>query len=403
MMPICLNRPNRAVFLRFCRISCASGRDNADGGGCSVKKWLIGLFICAALLYNGSARGEGLYKAACLIEAGTGRVLYAYNADVQLPMASTTKVMTALLALENANLHEPVTCGKAAYGVPGTSIYLSLGESLAMEEMLTGMMLASGNDAAVAIAEHIGGSVAGFADMMNARALELGATGTNFTNPHGLPDTAHHTTARDLARIAREAMTYPVFRQIVSTQRASIPWEGRAYDRQLRNKNRLLSDYEGATGIKTGFTRAAGRCLVFGARRQGLEVIGVVLNCPNWFDDASALMDGAFQRFRQVTLLEPRDVVRVIPIDGGTYQTVGVQLLSALSAPLAEDEVPTLEVALPDRLSAPVAEGSRIGSIRLMGNGQVLCEQPLYAQHSVAVENIWNHLARVLDKWVLFS
>ncbi len=368
-----------------------------------MKKWLVGLCICAALLYNGSAWGEGSYKAACLIEASTGRVLYAYNADTELPMASTTKVMTALLAIENASPNELVTCGKAAYGVPGTSIYLSQGESLAMEEMLTGMMLASGNDAATAIAEHIGGSVGGFAAMMNARAMELGATHTNFSNPHGLPDTAHYTTARDLARVARAAMAYPMFRQIVSTQRASIPWEGRAYDRQLRNKNRLLTDYEGATGIKTGFTRAAGRCLVFGARRQGMEVIGVVLNCPNWFDDAATLMDGAFERFRQVTLLQPQDVVRAVPIDGGTYQAVGVQLLSPLSAPLAEDEVPTLEVVLPDRLAAPVAEGTRVGSIRLMGNGQVLCEQPLYAQYGVAVENLWNHLARVLDKWVLFS
>jgi D-alanyl-D-alanine carboxypeptidase len=152
--------------------------------------------------------------------------------------------------------------------------------------MLLGLMLASGNDAAVAIAEHIAGTVDAFAAMMNARAKVIGAVNTHFVNPHGLPDDDHYTTAYDLALIAREAMGNESFRRLVSTSRATIPWEGRTYDRQLRNKNRLLTDYPGATGIKTGFTSKAGRCLVFGAARDGMELVGVVLGCSNWFDEA---------------------------------------------------------------------------------------------------------------------
>lgn len=237
------------------------------------------LFVCCAALtlLNGHARAqeekliETSAKAAVLIEKNTGRVLYRRNEETALPMASTTKVMTALLALEEGQLDDVVTVSRNAFGVPGTSIYLSEGEKLTLRDLLYGLMLASGNDAAVAIAEHIGGSVDAFCRRMTERAAELGCQNTVFLSPNGLPTLGHHTTAYDLALIAREAMDHPEFREIVSTRRASIPWEGRTYSRILNNKNRLLTDYDGATGIKTGYTKAAGRCLVFGAKRDGLS------------------------------------------------------------------------------------------------------------------------------------
>ena len=177
-----------------------------------TKRWAAGLFIALIFMYNhsgGLAQGETSAKAACVMEMETGRVLFEYNARARLPMASTTKVMTALLAIENGDLSSEVTCSAHAFGVPGTSIYLAEGETLTLEQMLYGLMLASGNDAAVAIAEHIGGSVPQFVRMMNARAAELGAAGTHFSNPNGLPDDTHVTTAYDLARIARAAMGRP--------------------------------------------------------------------------------------------------------------------------------------------------------------------------------------------------
>ena len=252
-----------------------------------------GAEILCLILLLGSARGDAQEPdvpalnahAAVLIDGASGRLLYGYNEHRQLPMASTTKVMTALLALEGCSLQETVTASKRASGVPGTSIYLREGEQLTMEEMLLGLMLRSGNDAAVAIAEHVSGSVEAFAEKMNERAQELGAQ-ANFITPNGLDAGGHSISALGLALVARQAMTLPDFRRIVGTQRATIRWPGNDYDRVLTNKNRLLREYEGATGIKTGFTSKAGRCLVFSAEREGMELIGVVLNCGTWFDSA---------------------------------------------------------------------------------------------------------------------
>ena len=219
---------------------------------------LILLLAAILLLIPCRAQAEevGTSAKSCIIIAeASGRVLLAHNAEAALPMASTTKVMTALLALENGDLDAPVTCSRTAFGVPGTSIYLAEGETLPLRDMLYGLMLASGNDAATAIAEHIGGTVEAFCRLMTVRAAELGCKNTVFLTPHGLPCEGHYTTAHDLALIAREAMTHPEFREIVGTTRATIPWEGRSYDRGLNNKNKLLTTYEGATGIKTGYTK----------------------------------------------------------------------------------------------------------------------------------------------------
>ena len=208
-----------------------------DKGGTATKRWAAGLVFVLFFMYNQiGAMAQTSAKAACILEMQTGRVLYAHEAQTRLPMASTTKVMTALLAIERGDLRDEVVCSGNAFGVSGTSIYLQEGERLTLYQLLLGLMLSSGNDAAVAIAEHIGGSVDAFVMMMNARAKEIGASNTCFANPHGLPAENHYTTAYDLALIAREAMQNGTFREIVSMQRASIPWEGRTYDRQLNNK-----------------------------------------------------------------------------------------------------------------------------------------------------------------------
>ena len=236
----------------------------------------VTLFLCCAVLtlLGGGARAEEEVetgaRAAVLIERNTGMVLLCHNENEPLPMASTTKVMTALLALEKGNLDDVVTVGRNAYGVPGTSIYLNLGEHITLRNLLYGLLLASGNDAAVAIAEHIGGSVEAFCAMMTERAAELGCENTVFVNPNGLPAEGHHTTAYDLALIAREAMKHETFREIVSTRRASIPWEGRSYDPQqqeppadrLRGRNRhqdrLYPRRRALPGVRRPARRAGG-------------------------------------------------------------------------------------------------------------------------------------------------
>ncbi len=347
-----------------------------------------------------AAQAEGA-RASILIEAKTGRVLYESNAHEALPMASTTKVMTALLALERGNLDDMVTAGPNAFGVPGTSIYLSLGERLTLRDMLYGLMLASGNDAAVAIAEHIGGTVPDFCRMMTERAEEIGCENTVFTTPHGLPADGHHTTAWDLALIAREAMQNPVFREIVSTQRATLPWSGHEYSRVLNNKNKLLSAYAGAMGVKTGYTKAAGRCLVFAAERNGLELIGVVLNCPDWFDEAAAILDRGFENWQMAQVLSAGESVREIPVTGGVQASVRAVAQSDAAAPVAWDAWPDLFIDLPESLAAPVKAGQVIGAARMVDQGETLLTVPLLSAENVPERSFRYGGERILALWPL--
>lgn len=371
-----------------------------------MKKLLMGLLMGVAclLVLPGAARGEQVSTSAVgcvIIDADSGRVLLEHNAHQALPMASTTKVMTALLAIERGNLTDEVTCSRNAFGVPGTSIYLSEGETLTLEEMLYGLMMASGNDAATAIAEHIGGTVQDFCALMTERARELGCENTVFLTPHGLPCEGHYTTCCDLALIAREAMTHPVFRQIVSTSRAKIPWEGRDYDRVLNNKNRLLTTYEGATGIKTGYTKAAGRCLVFGAERNGLEIIGVVLNCYDWFDEAARLMNLAFERYESQTMLQAGDEVALLPVHAGYQACVSVCPEGDLKAAVPMNALPQVEIILPEQVEAPVAQGDVLGAARMMLNGEVLAEVKLVAAESVQRDDFASRWRHYVSLWPL--
>ncbi len=368
------------------------------------KRWCLGLFILLFFLYNqcgALSQGESSARAACILDMETGRVLYEKNMHERLPMASTTKVMTALLAIERGDLTQEVTCSQNAFGVPGTSIYLAQGETLTLEEMLLGLMLSSGNDAAVAIAEHIGGSVEGFAQMMNARAKEIGALNTHFVNPHGLPADGHYTTAYDLALIAREAMGSDVFRRIVSTQRATISWEGRTYNRQLKNKNALLSDYAGATGIKTGFTSKAGRCLVFGAQRSGMEVVGTVLSCADWFDEAARLMDGCFETYEMTHMLGPLESAGHLPVRGGTSERVGMCLMKELRLPLKQGEAAQVVLEVLRGVDAPVYPGMHLGTARLVLDGQVIASSEIVASERVEAVNLRYNISRVMDGWML--
>lgn len=339
-------------------------------------------------------------KACVIIDEATGRILLAHNADEPLPMASTTKVMTALLALERGDLTAPVTCSRNAFGVPGTSIYLSEGETLTLEHMLYGLMLASGNDAATAIAEHIGGTVAEFCRMMTSRAAELGCTNTIFLTPHGLPQEGHYTTAYDLALIAREAMKHDTFRRIVSTQRAKIPWEGREYDRVLNNKNKLLSTYEGATGIKTGYTRKAGRCLVFGAERNGMRIIGVVLNCYDWFDEAARLMDQAFTQYEAIAMMTAGECIRQIPVTASTTTAIGAVLQENLTGVAVKNALPRVEIDLPDSVEAPVSSGDVLGEIRLLAGNELIGRSALVANSDALLDDFASRWQMYWSNWL---
>ena len=339
-------------------------------------------------------------KGAVLIAGASGRVLFGQNENAMYPMASTTKVMTTLLALENSALDEQVTAGKNAYGVTGTSLYLSEGEALSMEHMLYGLMLRSGNDAAVAVAEHIAGSVPAFADMMNGKAKELGID-AHFVNPHGLDADGHQISALGLALLFREAMKNEDFRTITATQRKVIPWVGNEYSRVLENKNKLLKTYEGATGGKTGYTGKAGRCLVFSAERDGMELIGAVLNCPTWFDTATQLLDWGFENFRPEVALKAGEKAAVLRVRGGVYDSVDAIAGATLRAAVPVGTLPQARLELPEAVNAPLAVGDVLGTASLTADNRVYAKCDLLAAGSVERRDLIQSLKRLIRLWVL--
>lgn len=254
------------------------------------------LFLCVGV------RTENVNAASVTAEIAmeltTGTVLEENNADVQLPMASTTKIMTAIIIIEDCDLDEVINVPDAAVGAEGSSIYLKKGEQIDVRDLLYGLMMQSGNDSAAALAIHHSGSIEKFAEAMNNKAKSIGVGHTNFKNPSGLPDNEHYTTARDLCLIARYAMQNETFREIVGTK----SYNGKF--RTFTNKNKMLFNYEGANGVKTGYTVKAGRCLVSSAERDGMDVICVVLNCPDMYERSAKILDDCFSEYRLVKLDE---------------------------------------------------------------------------------------------------
>lgn len=268
-----------------------------------VKKIML-LCCCAvfALILGMSMRTENVdastITAEIAMELTTGTVLEENNAEVQMPMASTTKIMTAIIIIEDCDLDEVINVPDTAVGAEGSSIYLKKGEQIDVRDLLYGLMMQSGNDSAAALAIHHSGSIEKFAEAMNSKAKEIGAEHTNFKNPSGLPDDEHYTTARDLCLIARHAMQNETFKEIVGTK----SYNGKF--RAFTNKNKMLFNYDGANGVKTGYTVKAGRCLVSSAERGGMDVICVVLNCPDMYDHSAKILDDCFNGYRLVKLDE---------------------------------------------------------------------------------------------------
>ena len=336
-------------------------------------------------------------KAAVLLEASTGKVLFAQNAQAQLPMASTTKIMTALLAIEEGDLEEMVTTDASAYGVEGSSIYLQLEETISLRDLLYGLMLASGNDAAVAIAVHIANGVEQFAARMNERAREIGAVNTNFVTPNGLPDENHYTTAYDLALIAAEAMKNETFREIVSTQYYRT--ETGAVARTFKNKNQILWKYEGGNGIKTGYTQAAGRCLVFAAEREGMQLVGVVLSCPNMFEDAMALLDYGMDNYEMRPLVQEGDRIANVYVSGGMKKRLALCAPADIMVPVEKDGSSTYRtrVILPDSIEAPLDAGEACGYVEVLEeDGALRTAFPLVAQEAVDEATVRYYIDKLL-------
>lgn len=301
-------------------------------------------------------------QSAVLIDARYGLVLTEKNADIRLPMASTTKIMTALTALTVAAPETIIKVAPEAVGVEGSSVYLTEGEELTLSDLLCALLLQSANDAAAAIAIGLGGSIAGFADLMNAEAAKLGLTDTHFVNPHGLDDDAHYTTARELATVTRAALELPLLRRLVGTIKATIPHGDDAEARLLVNHNRLLRTYAGAIGVKTGYTKRSGRCLVSAAERDGVTLIAVTLNDPDDWRDHEALLDYGFSCYRSVTLCRAGDAADALAVTGGTAETVGLRYAEELTValPIGHSLI-GVRIEAPHFLYAPITLDTAVG------------------------------------------
>ncbi|MBP2640877.1 MAG: Serine-type D-Ala-D-Ala carboxypeptidase [Firmicutes bacterium] len=343
-------------------------------------------------------------KAAIVMEASTGKVLFAYNAEVRNFPASTTKMMTLLTALENGNMNEIVTTSQNAAGVEGSSLWLSPGEKLKLVELLYGMMLISGNDATVAVAEHISGTTDAFARLMTQKAHAIGAVHTNFTNTSGLPDPNHYTTAHDLAKIAAYGFRNPLFAQIVSTKHAVIPWAGKNFGRDLYNENKMLWNYDGANGVKTGYTEAAGPCLVSSAKRGNIQLVAVVLDSNRMWLDSKALLDYGFSKIETQLLYRQSEVIKSIRVKDGVDDFLPLAVAEDVVLPvsLGDREDFTAIVEAPQKYSAPISAGQPIGSIKLLYRGQTYGSVDLLAAQTIERKSLFGKLWTSLWNVVTF-
>ncbi len=356
-----------------------------------MKRFLIFVFTLA-LTFNASASFCRVSAApsvsaesAILIDADTGMVLLESNARERMGMASTTKIMTALTVVRLMDTQTAVTVPREAVGIEGSSVYLCAGEKMTVEQLLYALLLASANDAATALAICAAGSVDAFAQQMNTFAAELGLNDTHFVNPHGLFDEDHYTTAYDLALISREAMKNSVLRKIFSTYKEEIPLCGEPNKRLVVNHNKLLRSYEGAIGIKTGFTKKTGRCLVSAAERDGLTLICVTLNAPDDWRDHTAMLDYGFERFCRVTLADVGEYEYSMPLTGAEGESVTLTNTQKLCLTLPRDHGKAVySVGSHHRfLFAPVREGYVCAELTVTVDGQTV-RSPLAVSESVA-------------------
>ncbi|MGI6732596.1 MAG: D-alanyl-D-alanine carboxypeptidase family protein [Anaerovoracaceae bacterium] len=318
-------------------------------------------------------------QSAIVIEQTTGKVLYEKNSRQLAYPASTTKIVTALLAIEAGDLDRTFRVPGAAAGVEGSSIYLAAGEKISLRDLVYGLMLRSGNDAAVAISCLIDRSTEAFVQRMNERVQAMGAMDTHFMNPSGLFDENHYTTAYDMAIIAREAMKNSEFKAIAGAK-SWVANRGEGKYNHFYNKNKVVFEYPGGTGIKIGYTKRSGRTLVASSERNGMELICVVMNALNWFNDSYRLMDYAFESFEMSKIIEGQRTLKAIPVNAGNKDHVFVGPKDPVMLPVRKGETESLEVVyrLPANVRAPIRRWQEAGALELYVSGEYLCSYPLY-------------------------
>lgn len=342
-------------------------------------------------------------RTAALIDVESGRLLYEKKAEKQMRIASLTKIMTAIVAIENGNLKQLVTVGPNAVGVEGSSIYLKQGEKISLEALLYGLMLRSGNDAAVAIAEHIGGSVEGFVFEMNEKADFIGLTGTRFQNPSGLDSPGHYSTAEDMAKLTAYALRNQTFQKIVSTPVKTVPWPGEKWHRKWYNKNKMLRLYSGANGVKTGYTKLSKRTLVASALRNGRQLATVTLNASDDWNDSMLLLEYGFRHFQRVKLIRRGKIFATQPNRKENFKVVA---RSDFVYPLKPEE--RKKVQIKPIMMVPLKkvdrEGLKVGKARIyldeqpIGSIDLITEMMAEKAEKTVFSDWWRIFAQVVGR-----
>lgn len=354
-------------------------------------------------------------RIALIYDRASGRIIYEKNGNKQTPMASTTKILTAIVTLENADLKETVTIESKAAGIGGSRLGLKKNDKITVNDLLYGLMLRSGNDAAVALAIHVGGSIEGFADMMNKKAEELGLTNSHFVVPHGLDNEGHYTTAYELAKMADYALNIPKFKEIVSNKSATIYING--YPKAINNTNKLLGSVSGVYGVKTGFTNGAGRCLVSSCKRGELDIITVIIGADTnnqRIADTKELIEYAFNNF---SLLNIGEIIQNkfeqwkkinegrIYVNKGLENGVKLYLEEPKNSVMAvrKDNIDKVDIEVNSLfyMEAPVAQDEIVGNLRVIINGEEVEVIEIRAMYEIEKKGIEDYLQEFLNVLVL--
>ncbi len=354
-------------------------------------------------------------RIALIYDRASGRIIYEKNGNKQTPMASTTKILTSIVILENADLKETVTIGSKAAGTGGSRLGLKKNDKITVNDLLYGLMLRSGNDAAVALALHVGGSIEGFADMMNKKAEELGLTNSHFVVPHGLDNEGHYTTAYELAKMADYALNIPKFKEIVSSKSATIYING--YPKAINNTNNLLGSVSGVYGVKTGFTNGAGRCLVSSCKRGELDIITVVIgaNTNNQRTaDTKELIEYAFNNYSLINIgkiIQDKFEQWKNINEGRIYVNKGIEngIKLYLEKPkksvmaVRKDSIDKIDIEVNSLfyMEAPVTKDQVIGNLRVIINGEEIEVLEIRAIREVKKKEIEDYLQEFLNVLVL--
>lgn len=349
-------------------------------------------------LKNGSAlaaqRPELGATSAILMDVATGKVLFTKNSFDRRAPASTTKVLTALVAMERGELNQVITASRNASKIDGSSIWLAPGEKHTLEELLYGVLLSSGNDASVAIAEGLAGSEAQFAAWMNEKAKAIGVKDSSFKNSNGLPDSGHYSTAYDLALITRYALNNPIFAEMVKTKKKAIEWPGRDYNRMMVNHNKLLWRYKYADGVKTGYTKQAGKCLIASATNKGQRLIAVVLNSKQMYEDSKSLFEYGFNNYQLLTVIQSEQKIGSIAVVEGIHNQVPVLPHHPVTLVIPKGQLNKVEVKveIPQSIPAPVERLQQVGEVEVKIGSKLVERVPVVTAIGVPKEGFWRRL-----------